>query len=62
MQGPFANPRNVQEEKTFKVDSKYIKFTFGTPVVCRGLNSLPYLDGKIGDLREDEETGYYSSL
>lgn len=59
VQGPIANPRHVQDEKTFKVDSKRVNFALGTPVVCHGWNSLPHLNGKHGDLREDEETGCY---
>jgi hypothetical protein len=57
VQGPITNPRNIEDEKTYKVASNDIIFPLGTPVVCHGLDHTP--DGKIGNLRKDEETGHY---
>jgi hypothetical protein len=56
LRGPLPkllNERNVDEEKTFNVESKDIIPKIGTPVVCHGLRlrSMSRLNGKIGDIR-----------
>ena len=59
VQGPIANPRNIQEGGTLTVDSSdVLRFALGTPVVCDGLKKATHLNGKVGDLRywdEDNE-------
>ena len=56
LQGPIAEPRNVQEEEMFTVTSQSVRPTLGTPVVCHGLkDSLTRLNGKIGDVRSVDE-------
>ena len=55
VQGPIANPRNIQEEQIFTVPSNDIKFILGTPIVCHGLKKETHLNGKIGELRSWHE-------
>ena len=60
VQGPIADPRNIQDEKTVTIATEDILPDLGTPIVCHGLESAPHLNGKIGDLRShDEETDCY---
>eukprot|EP00571_Detonula_confervacea_P002336 CAMPEP_0172332054 /NCGR_PEP_ID=MMETSP1058-20130122/62241_1 /TAXON_ID=83371 /ORGANISM="Detonula confervacea, Strain CCMP 353" /LENGTH=468 /DNA_ID=CAMNT_0013049331 /DNA_START=1091 /DNA_END=2497 /DNA_ORIENTATION=- len=57
IQGPIAEPRNIQDEKAVAVASDDILVTLGTPVVCHGLKASHHLNGKIGDLRSwDKES------
>lgn len=62
VRGPITNPRMEEEEVEFNVPWKW-KFTFlplGTPVEVRGLKNATHLNGKIGDIRnENEATGRF---
>lgn len=51
IQGPrITDPRNLDNEKKYKMDSSKINLAYGTPVVCFGLKDNK-LNGEIGDLR-----------
>jgi len=50
VQGPFADPRNVDEEEQFSFESTRIIPFSGTPVVCHGLQKAVHLNGKIGKM------------
>ena len=51
VQGPLQNPRNVDKEKTFEVNTHSIIPSFETPVICHGLKSAAHLNGRVGDMR-----------
>ena len=59
VQGPIATPRSIEDETEFTVASDSMRIASGTPVVCHGLNSLPHLNGKIGDLRPGKYEVYF---
>eukprot|EP00984_Skeletonema_dohrnii_P012141 scaffold4883_cov120-Skeletonema_dohrnii-CCMP3373.AAC.1 len=52
VQGPFADPRNVDEEEQCPFDSTDIIPFLGTPVICHGLQKAAHLNGMIGDVRD----------
>ena len=55
IQGPIADPRNIQSEQMLTVASEDIILGHGTPVVCHGLKKATHLNGKIGDIRSWDE-------
>ena len=52
IQGPVAEPRREDEEKTLKVPIEDVLLLAGTPVVCCGLKNAAHLNGKVGDARK----------
>ena len=52
VQGPIADPRNVDEEEQRSYESTRIIPFPGTPVICHGLQKAVHLNGKIGDVRD----------
>lgn len=62
VQGPIAEPRNVEEEEmlTIAPPDDIFGLAQGTPVICTGLKLQTHLNGKIGDVRSrGEETDCY---
>jgi len=56
VQGPIADPRNIQDEVTFAVDNTAdLGFGLGSPVICHGLKKATHLNGKIGEIRSYDE-------
>jgi hypothetical protein len=53
VKGPIKEPRVVEEEQTFKVDSAQVHLSHnGTPVELFGLKRADLLNGMIGDVRD----------
>jgi hypothetical protein len=56
VQGPIREPRISSEEKVLKVTvHDNVILPHGTPVICHGLKSAGYLNGKIGECRGFDE-------
>ena len=57
VQGPITKPREVDEERIYRVES-YLTLPFiGCPVICHGLLSASHLNGELGEVRNMKETG-----
>ena len=52
VQGPILDPRQIEEEEEYMMDSIDIIPSFGTPVVCHSLQKAAHLNGKIGEVRK----------
>ena len=56
VQGPIGNPRKIEEEEEYVMDSVDIIPSVGTPVVCHSLQKAAHLNGKIGEVRNFDTT------
>ena len=59
VQGPIIEPRQVDDERLYCVESHLIHPVVGCPVICHGLVSASHLNGELGEVRnvEENETG-----
>ena len=56
VQGPITKPREVDEERIYRVES-YLTLPFiGCPVICHGLLSASHLNGELGEVRKMKGT------
>jgi hypothetical protein len=52
VQGPFSDPRQIEEEEEYTMDSIDIIPIVGTTVICHSLQKASHLNGKIGEVRD----------
>ena len=59
VQGPIIEPRRVDDERLYRVESHLIHPVVGCPVICHGLVSASHLNGELGEVInvEENETG-----
>jgi hypothetical protein len=52
VKGPVCDPRKIEEEEEYTVDSIGVIPFVGTPVICHSLQKAAHLNGKIGEVRK----------
>ena len=60
VQGPLILPRNVENERIYRVEKHFVWPAKGCAVICHGLVSASHLNGELGQavhIKEDE-TGF----
>ena len=59
VQGPIIEPRRVDDERLYRVESHLIHPVVGCPVMCHCLGIASHLNGELGEVRnvEENETG-----
>ena len=59
VRGPITNPRNMEDERIYQVDSHLIIPCVDCTVICHGLVSASHLNGRLGVVRnaKQDQTG-----
>jgi len=57
--GPVAMPRNLEDERMYHIANNLVIPRKGCAVICRGLVSVPHLNGELGEVRDfkSDDTG-----
>jgi hypothetical protein len=50
--GPITEPRNLDDERTHRVENNLIFPEKGCPVLCHGLVSALHLHGELGEVKD----------
>ena len=50
IKGPITKPRNIHEEREYRVASEAVVPKFGCFVTCHGLKIVSHLNGKLGEI------------
>jgi hypothetical protein len=54
--GPVTEPRQVDDERTYRVENRLLLPLIGCPVICHGLVSASHLNGELGEVRKSTNT------